>query len=402
MPIYPLSDESKAFIQEHSHEQAATLLFKAHRYPHLPVAELVAQIQARQKAKIKLPDWCKYPDVVFPPSLSLEQGSSQQTAMFKASLMQGESLADLTGGMGVDTALLATRFKEVYHIERQAELQALTAHNFGVMGIHNVRFVNADALVWLDSLAPSQHFSWIYLDPHRRDDVGQKVVRLQDCEPNILACKDALLRRADNLLLKASPMLDIDQALRAMPETVAVWVVAVENEVKEILFHLSNQLVLEPSIKAVALAKNNTLQVFEGIKSQESYSPLAWHSPLRYMYEPNVALLKTGLFKQIAHQWHLYKIASNSHLYTSENLERTFIGRSFEVLAVTKLDKKELKPFVPANKANITVRNFPMTVQQIREKLKLQEGGDTYLLATTDSQGKKIIVVCKRVGQTHD
>jgi 16S rRNA G966 N2-methylase RsmD len=398
MDLLTLSDEAKNFIKTHANDDITKLLLQAHRFPNLPVPALVAQIQARQKAKVKLPDWYDNENIIFPQALSVEQGSSQHTAQFKASLIQGSSLADLTGGMGVDTAYLSPKFEIVYHIEQNQDLQQVTQHNFAELGIQNVHFIAGDSVYWLTNRsAEISQLSWIYLDPHRRDDIGNKVVRLQDCEPNILAIKDLLFQHTARILLKASPMLDIDLALRELPETVQVWVISVENEVKEILFHLGNTISQAPQITCVALQKNLPPQQISFSKEDENRATPPLSKVLRYLYEPNVALLKGGVFKLITQLFGVKKIAPHSHLYTSDTLNPNFIGRSFEVIAVCKLDKKALKLFMPNNKANITTRNFPLTVKQIREKIKVQEGGDIYWFATTDNHNQKVIIVCQKV-----
>jgi hypothetical protein len=253
----------------------------------------------------------------------------------------------------------------------------------------------------------------IYLDPHRRDDTGSKVVRLQDCEPNILAIKDLLFKYTDNILLKASPMLDIDLAILDLRNVSQVYVVAVENEVKEVLFHLINsrsddsqtaQTVMsdyrqtttnEVIINAVNLTKTHSTTL-SFTKSEEKNASIKLGSPQQYLYEPNAAIMKAGGFRFIAQHFDLQKIAPHSHLYTSEELVDNFQGRTFKIVAVCKLDKKEISKHLSENKANIAIRNFPLTVQQIRDKLKLSDGGNEYLFATTDAQNQKIVIVCRK------
>lgn len=398
MKIEQFSDEVKRFIQEHISDDITTLALQAKRYPHLPISEIVAQLKARQKAKTKLPEWFANESIIFPSQLSVEQGSSENTARFKAQLISGKSLLDLTGGMGVDIAYMSQRVAQAYYLEQQPELATLTKYNFELLGVSHIQCFAENSVEWLQKQdAKKTQFTWIYLDPHRRDDTGNKVVLLQDCEPNILSIKQLLFSYTSNILLKASPMLDIDLATRSMGNVQQVWVVAVENEVKEILFHLTSTPNINPMIKAVNLLKNGEAQTISFQKSEEEYIPQQLSKPLRYLYEPNAAILKSGAFKMLCHQLNIHKLAAHSHLYTSENLLSDFPGRSFEIVQLCKLDKKEISKVIQGNKANITIRNFPMTVKQIREKLKLQEGGNEYLFATTDMDNQKIVILCKKV-----
>lgn len=240
-------------------------------------------------------------------------------------------------------------------------------------------------------------FDWIYLDPARRDEANKKLVLLENCEPNILFIKELLLTKAQNVLLKASPMLDIELAIRQLKNIQKVWVLAAEGEVKEVLFYMSKEENPNPEIVAVQLAKNpkeNTQYLFN--KDAEQGLSVVLSSPMRYLYEPHAALLKAGAFKGIARHFSLAKLHAHSHLYTSEKLVSNFMGRTFEVLGICKLDKKELMALVPNKQANVTTRNFPLTVAEIRKKTGLTEGGDTYIFATTLANEQKVLVVCRK------
>ncbi|MDR6562764.1 MULTISPECIES: THUMP-like domain-containing protein [unclassified Arcicella] len=389
-------------MQTHLHDDVNQLLLQAKRFPTLNIPYLVAQIQARQKAKNKLPEWTENLDVFFPKMLSLEQSSSEITAKFKASLVKGETLLDLTGGMGIDLAYMSKGFNKAFYAEQNNELLKVTQHNYQVLGIENIQFIEGNSETWLK--ANETKFSWIYLDPHRRDDTGNKVVKLQDCEPNILEIKSLIFERTDNVLLKVSPMLDIDLAILELKNVSNVYIVAVENEVKEILFYLQKDYHAEANITAINFlkqghfseGKSTEQHVFTFQKSEEKTAMIGFSSPQHFLYEPNSAILKSGAFRMVAQQFGLQKIAPHSHLYTSEKLVNDFQGRTFQIKAVCKLDKKEIVKHITGNKANITIRNFPLTVKQIREKLKLNEGGDDYLFATTDAQNQKIVIVCSR------
>jgi 16S rRNA G966 N2-methylase RsmD len=419
-----LSEAEKSFIKTHQNDEVTTLLLQAKKYPNLNIPDLVLQIKARQKAKIKLPEWFENEGFIFPKMLSVEQSSSEITAKFKANLVQGETLIDLTGGMGVDIAYMSKNFKKAIYFEQNADLLNVTKYNFEQLGIENVEFIEGNSVEKLSELGfvglmdlrilydenpqipksgeskfrqrKTKQKTWIYLDPHRRDDTGSKVVRLQDCEPNILEIKDLLFEYTDNILLKASPMLDIDLAISDLGNVSQVYVVAVENEVKEVLFHLEKNASEEVVLKAVNLTKTHSTTL-SFTKSEEKNASIKLSSPKQYLYEPNAAIMKSGAFRFVAQHFDLQKIAPHSHLYTSEELAENFQGRIFKIIAVCKLDKKEISKYLTDKKVNITIRNFPLTVQQIRDKLKLSDGGNEYLFATTDAQNQKIVIVCRKL-----
>ena len=389
---FPLTEAEKAFIKTHLNDEVTSLLLKAKKYPNLNIPDLVWQIKARQKAKTKLPEWFDIEDIIFPKMLSVEQCSSEITAKFKTSLVKGENFIDLTGGMGVDIAYMSKNFKKAIYIEKNTDLCDITAYNFEQLGIENVAFIGGNSIDFLET--EIINYSWIYLDPHRRDDTGNKVVSLQDCEPNTLKIKDFLFTKTDKILLKASPMLDINLAVSDLQNVAHIYVVAVENEVKEILFHLQKDYQEEAQYHAVNLPKD----IFTFKKSEEKDAMIKMGSPQAYLYEPNAAILKSGGFRIIAQRFDLQKIAPHSHLYTSIDLVENFQGRIFKIEGVCKLDKKEILTYLSENKANITIRNFPLSVKQIRDKLKLSEGGNSYLFATTDAQNQKIMIVCSKIG----
>ncbi len=384
------------FIRQHQQADVHQLMLKKNSYPDIPMAEAVCQIQARRKAKDKLPSWFAQAHICYPSLLSLEQCSSERTAQFKASLLQGKLLIDLTGGMGVDTAAFCSRFEQVIYLERNAELQPLTAYNLHALGHTQVTCLNADSMEWLSQFTGKA--DWVYVDPARRDTSGGKVVRLSDCEPDVLAFRELLFQKSAQVLLKASPMLDIDLAIREMGFVERVYVVAVDNEVKELLFHWHPQATSEPELFCVNLLHTAIEpEIFRFSKAHESQLTASFAEPQTYIYEPNAAILKAGAFKSVAEAFSLYKLHPNSHLYTSEQLHTDFPGRIFTLLGTSKVDKKSLRPWLPDNKANITVRNFPATVAQIRTQTGIQEGGDKYLFATTLPNNQKVMLVCVKV-----
>ncbi|WP_242923687.1 class I SAM-dependent methyltransferase [Pontibacter liquoris] len=397
MALRIFTPQEKQFIEEHQHQDVAQLMLQARRYPQLPVLELVQQIQARQKAAGKLPTWAANPDVIFPVTLSVEQSSSEATAAFKASLVQGELLADLTGGFGVDCLYFAKRFGQVMHVEQNPELQAIASYNFKLLQAANIQSMNTTAEEFL------QHFTGkatiLYLDPARRGNSNEKLHLLQDCEPDILNLLPQLFSKADSVLLKTSPMLDIDLALAQLGHVAKLWVVAVQNEVKEVLYLLQPVAPQPGQVvrTAVNLLPTGQPQQLPFTKAAEEAAQVTYTDPLEYIYEPNAAILKAGAYRYLAQHLHLDKLHPNSHLYTSAALLPDFPGRSFRCLHVSRYSKKELLRQLPSGKANITVRNFPESVAEIRRKTGIREGGDTYLFFTTDRHQKPVVLFCHKV-----
>lgn len=385
-----LRPEALAFLRDHTSDDPVRLLMQAGRFPGLPLRELAAQLAARQRVAAKLPTWVAQGALLFPPTLSLEQSSSERTARYKAGLVSGETLADLTGGLGVDAWAFAKTVSTVFYVEREAGLAQLAAHNLPALGVGNVVVNHQKAEDFL--IKSSGSFDWLYLDPARRDDRG-KVFRLENCEPDVLRLRTILLEKAPRVLLKAAPLLDLDAALRPLETVETVHVLAVDNEVKELLFTLTRTAVPFPEIRAVNLLKNGSEHVFSFHRNEEARAEVAYSAPLRYLYEPNAALLKAGAFRLLAERFGLAKLHINSHLYTSETLRSDFPGRIFSVNAVCKPDRKTLQTLLPARRAHLTVRNFPASVVDLRKRLGLADGGEHYVFATTVPDGQHALVV---------
>ncbi|WP_114778216.1 THUMP-like domain-containing protein [Botryobacter ruber] len=388
------SIEEKQFIRENQHRNPAELMLQAKRYPGLPLHELVQQIQARQKAAQKLPGWVANPDVVFPVMLSVEQSSSEKTAAFKASLVSGALAIDLTGGFGVDSYYFARSFEKVLHLEQNKELSELATYNFGVLQAPTIETINTTAEDFLQAFTGKADL--IYADPARRGGRDERVHLLQDCEPDILRLLPLLLQKAHALLLKTAPMLDIELAIAQLGHVAKVWVVAVQNECKEVLYLLTPTTTGAVERVAVNLLNSGEVQQVTFTQEQEQEAPVTYADPQQYIYEPNAAILKAGSYKYLATLYHLNKLHPNSHLYTSEALVPGFPGRSFRCLSVRRYNKKELLPRLPDKKANITVRNFPETVAEIRKKTGIREGGNVYLFFTTDKHQKPVVLFCEK------
>ena len=390
------SPEELRYVTQNAFGDAARLMLEAGRHPDLPVALLVQHIQARQKARDKLPTWYRHPEIRYPANLSVEQSSSEKTAAYKASLVRGNTLADLTGGLGVDSFFFARQFQQVYYVERQAELAQVAEHNAQVLGAANINFYQGEAAAFLATI-PDQ-VDVIYLDPARRSQANRKVHLLEDCEPDILQLLPLLLSKSRQVFLKTSPMLDIHLAMQQLRHVQEVHVVAVENECKEVLYLLGEEAPAFPPVNAINFV-GESQQTFSFNQQTEDQATVIFGAPRHFVYEPNAAILKSGGFKSLAQQFALTKLHRNSHLYTSETLVEGFPGRVFRRLATCRYQKKDLLAHVPDKKANITVRNFPDSVAQIRLKTGFKEGGNKYLLATTDLDQKPIVLVCEKADQ---
>ncbi|MCP2042513.1 class I SAM-dependent methyltransferase [Pontibacter sp. HSC-36F09] len=386
--------EEKDFIQQHQHRNPAELMLQAGRYPQLPVTDLVKQIQARQKATDKLPTWVAHPDVVFPTAVSVEQTSSEPAAAFKASLVEGKLLVDLTGGFGVDSFFFAKQFEQVVHVEQNSELSEIAAYNFKLLGAANIEAVNTTAEDFLQSF--TGHADVLYLDPARRGERQEKVHLLQDCEPDVLQLLPVLFAKANAVLLKTSPMLDIELALEQLGTVAQVWVIALHNECKEVLYLLQPQAAISPERQAVNLLPDGSIQSLTFTKEQEEQTTDSFADPKAYLYEPNSAILKSGAYRSVAGQFGLYKLHPNSHLYTSDHLIPDFPGRAFVCQGIGRYNKKEILARLPQRKANITVRNFLESVADIRKKTGIKEGGEDYLFFTTDMHQKPLVIYCRK------
>jgi len=384
-----LHKDVQDFINEHLNSDISKLLFKGSLFPEITIQELVEQIESKKRAKQKLPTWFTAQNIYYPNKLNIEQTSSETTAENKSELVSGASLIDLTGGFGVDAFYFSKRINQVTHCEINPDLSKIVMHNLEQLNVQNIRIIADDGL---DYLRSQQRFDWIFIDPSRRNDSKGKVFLLEDCLPNVPKNLDILFKHTQNILIKVSPMLDITSAVKELKFVKEVHVVAVTNEVKELLFILEKDYDKTVAIKTVNISSKQE-HYFEALykaKNNTSFS-----LPKSYLYEPNAAILKAGLFDQLS-VLGVSKLHQNSHLYTSDDL-REFPGRSFRINNAISYNKKLLKRLIPSQKANITTRNFPDTVAQIRKKTKFKEGGNYYLFFTTDHENKHIILVCEKV-----
>ncbi|TYA78630.1 class I SAM-dependent methyltransferase [Seonamhaeicola marinus] len=386
-----LNKEVQDYISQHIRSDVSSLLLKGIPFDTISAKDLVEQIEAKSRCIKKLPTWFNTENIYYPNKLNIEQTSSETTAKYKANLISGDSIVDLTGGFGVDCLYFSKQFKTVVHCEVNEELSKIVNHNYKQLDVKNIETVNGDGIDYLRSNA--EQFDWIYIDPSRRHDSKGKVFFLKDCLPNVPEHLDLLFKSSKNILIKTSPLLDISVGLNELKHVKTIHVVALNNEVKELLWELEAEYLNTPSVQTVNL-KSISEEHF-GFSSINSDFVSEYSMPLTYLYEPNAAILKSGGFHQVSQQLSVYKLHQHSHLYTSADLIE-FPGRSFKIEKLVPYNKKELKK-LGIKKANVTTRNFPETVQQIRKKLGLKDGGDAYIFFTTDTSNKKVAILCSKI-----
>lgn len=390
-----MNQETQQFIIDHLHDDVRRLAFKTVP-PAIDLRYALQQIEARRRLTDKVPTWESNLQLEFPPHLSVEQCSSERTAHYKTTLLQGDTLVDLTGGMGVDCYFLSANFRHTHYVEQQPLLAELAGKNFALLDA-DIVVHNCPAETFLEQSAP---VSAIFIDPARRDNSGRKMVSISDCTPDVAALQHTLFAKAPNVLIKLSPMLDIAVVLRELQHVKAIHVVAVDNECKELLVELERHYTAEPVLHAVNLTAAQT-ERFTFRPSEERHTlPTMAAGVGRYLYEPNAALLKAGAFRTIAHRFGIDKLHTNSHLYTSDTLQNDFPGRRFEVEAVVPF-KSKLKPadLRHTDKACIATRNFPLSVADLRKVLKIGDGGDTFIFATTLRDNSKVLIFGHKTAQ---
>lgn len=397
-----LRPEIQQFIHDHEKDDPKALVLKQKEILGIPSSVIAEQISGRKKAKDKLPTWYQGPKIVYPPTLNLEQCSSELTANFKAKILaerETNSIADLTGGFGVDSFSFSKHFKEVHYVEPNESLFEIALINFRQLSA-NISGHNQTAEGFINTLSQrrgdAKGFDAFYIDPSRRKST-QRVFKLADCEPDIIAIQGSLFTIAPKILIKTSPLLDIQQGLSELKNVMHVFVVAVKNEVKELLFLCEKGVDQEPIIEAVNLFESKPNEIFSFLSSAEKNLNISFGDPQRFLYEPNAAILKAGAFKTIAERFGLIKVHPNTHLYTSESLVKDLPGRIFEIEAVVKPVKNELSNYFPDGKANITTRNYPLSPEQLKKKTGLKDGGEKFLIGFS-GKGKRFLVVGRRVG----
>ena len=420
-----MNDETRAFVAAHRMENVRDLALHAKRGDAVNLPLALDQIAGWQTARTKLPDWAACDGVVYPPHLSMEQCSSQSTARYKAGVAKrivgsdaaaNGLLVDLTGGFGVDFSYMARVFGHATYVERQPVLCELAEHNMAALGVAHARIVNDEAEHFLQGMDQA---TLVFLDPARRDAHGARTYAIADCTPDVLALADALLAKAPHVMVKLSPMLDWHKTVADFAGAVhEVHIVSTGNECKELLLVLGRGRYASPlvvcandeqvlsykagdnsdnhtTISDSALAARNTCNTEDSL-SEESANDFD-SSHWKYLYEPNASIMKAGCFDVLEQRFAVHHISPNSHLFVAAEPIADFPGRSFAIESIATMNKKELKQLLAGlTHANIAVRNFPLTVAQLRKKLKLKDGGSTYLFATTDAQGRHLVLRTKK------
>lgn len=409
--------EELEFIRLHRKENVNELLLHNKGNPTIDMKVVARQIIGWQKARLKLPLWAEEPDITYPDRLPLEQCSSQTSAEYKSFIarrfFQGSNnisdknrailITDLTGGFGVDATMITRGFvnSRLTFVEQNSELCHLAEHNFPLLGITNPTIINN---ICENVIPQLPHQDIIYIDPARRDIHGNKTVKIEDCTPNLTKLYPTLLNKADVVLAKLSPMLDITDAIRKMSGLTEVHIISINGECKEILLVMSSLANMQKKnrIKIVCTNLGNTSNQEFAFYQGDEQSAVCPLSPqvMKYLYEPNASVMKSGAFKSIGERFGLSKLHRSSHLYTSDNIVSEFPGRIFVVEQTFNMSKNDIKSLQQkTSQANITTRNFPLSVSDLRRRLKIQEGGDYYIFATTLSDNSHALLLCKKADQ---
>ncbi|WP_395058165.1 class I SAM-dependent methyltransferase [Flavobacterium sp.] len=387
-----LSVAVQDFISQNIEANISKLALQKNPFPEIPWVEILTQISAKSKAKEKLPTWYAHENIVYPSKISIEQTSSEKTALYKSNLVSGKHLIDLTGGFGIDDYYFSKKINQVYHCELNRELSEIVRHNFEILNQKNITCIQGDSFETLKKL--NHKFDWIYLDPSRRSDTKGKVFMLKDCLPNVPELLEDYFQFSDKILIKTAPILDITSGLNELKNVKTIHIIAVNNEVKELLWEIEKDYENTTEIKTINFNKEKE-EKFDFILNKEIEKNI-YTLTKKYIYEPNAAILKSGAFELIANHFKLEKLHQHSHLYTSNEII-DFPGRVFKIENCFEYNKSEMKEFLQNTKANITIRNFPETVENIRKKWKISDGGNTYTFFTTDANNHKIVLICAKI-----
>lgn len=406
-----MNDATRDFIRNNAEADVRQLALRGTKDPEVDLTLALEQIAGRQKAKTKLPTWAAIDGIIYPSHLSMEQCSSEQTARYKASIAgKGTLVVDLTAGFGVDLAFISQGYKRAVHVECQPQLCAISSTNFNLLGLHHIEVVCGDGVSYLHTMP---HADLIFIDPARRDEHGGRTYGIADCTPNVLEILDEMLGKADCVMLKLSPMLDWRKAVEDLGEQVSeVHIVSVDNECKELLVKVRKQegerarrsegeKVRKHKVVCVNLLHDDIREVFE-FEAPLTLSPShpLTFSPSRlitFLFEPNASIMKAGCFELLEQRFGVKQLDINSHLFVSDGDIPDFPGRCFIIERTTSMNKHELKTaLADIDRANITVRNFPISVVELRKKLRLKDGGDIYIFATTVAGKGHQLFICRK------
>ncbi|MCR5577741.1 MAG: RsmD family RNA methyltransferase [Prevotella sp.] len=385
-----MNQATKDYIKKHAEGDVRQLALQGTKDPEVDLTFALEQIAGRQKAKTKLPSWAETEGIIYPPHLSMEQCSSEQTARYKASIVGDRALVvDLTAGFGVDLAFISQGFKRAVHVERQPQLCAISSENYQLLGLNHIEVVCGDGIDYLHQLG---HADLIFMDPARRDEHGGRTYGIADCTPNVLELRDELLEKADRVMLKLSPMLDWRKAVEDLGNVSEVHIVSVDNECKELL------LIMEKEEKPLKVICVNNGSIFE-VKGESQRGISYSEGEKRYLFEPNASVMKAGCFDELQSRFPVVQLDKNSHLFVADKDIDDFPGRRFIIERTTSMNKRDLKAALEGiSKANVTVRNFPISVAELRKRLKLKEGGEVFILATTVEGNSHQLFICRKIG----
>lgn len=387
-----LNADIQGFIDANVGAKISKLALQKNPFPALDWISILNQIEAKTKAKDKLPTWFSSKNIIYPSKVSIEQTSSEKTALYKSEIISDNSLIDLTGGFGVDDYYFSKKINSLAHCEINPELSNLVKHNFEQLKVTNCSFFAGDSLATLVAL--NKKWDWIYVDPSRRNDAKGKVFMLNDCLPNVPENLSVYFEHSDAILVKTAPLLDISAGLLELSNVKNIHIVALENEVKELLWEIHKEYKGDITLKTVNILKDS-MEKYDFILNQD-LEAAHYGLPKKYVYEPNSAIMKSGGFEAVSSSFHIDKLQKHSHLYTSDSLI-SFPGRIFEIQKTIHYNKVEMKHFLENKQANITTRNFPDSVETIRKKWKIKDGGNTYCFFTTDVNNHKIVLICTKI-----
>lgn len=385
-----LNPKIQEFISISVGNDISKMALQKNPFPNIEWISILNQIECKTKAKVKLPTFFNSENIIYPSKISIEQTSSEKTAKYKSQIVSGENLIDLTGGFGVDDLYFSYTIKKIIHCEINTELSEIVKHNYNKLKIENIQCCNNDSFEVLKTL--NQNFDWIYIDPSRRNECKGKVFMLKDCLPNIPDLMNFYFQYSKNILVKTAPILDISAGLSELKNVKTIHIVALENEVKELLWEIEKEYLSEITIKTINITKEFSEKfdfILNKINQVSNFS-----LPKKYLYEPNSSIMKSGGFDEIGLKFDLEKLHQHSHLYTSDE-KIIFPGRVFEIEKNFAYQKKEMK-LLQNKKANITIRNFPETVENIRKKWNIKDGGNQYCFFTTNVKDEKIVLICKK------
>ncbi|MEQ9592722.1 MAG: hypothetical protein RLN86_08995 [Cyclobacteriaceae bacterium] len=389
-----LKPEVQDFIRQNENANETALLLRKQPIYGVSASLVAQQIIGRRKAKQKIQQYYDTPSILYPSPVYLEQSSSQATAAFKASKFLGQRAVDLTGGFGVDCFFLSKSFSEASYVEPNSSLFEIALHNHRLLQANNITHFNTTAEAFLESSAKPRDL--LYLDPSRRNNLQGRVFRFSQCQPNVLDLLPSMLKIAKQIVIKASPLHDIQLGIKELNMVSAVFVIAVNNECKELLFVLRPDKSEDVSVEAVDLDPlGNTRHRFSSHIWEEEQASCEYSQPAKYLYEPSAAVLKAGAFKLIAQRFGVAKLATNTHLYTSNKIIEDFPGKVFEVVTSLKANPKSFREFLPDNKANIITRNYPLTNAALKKKLKVNDGGEKFIIGCSGESERYLLLATK-------